>query len=231
MLTDKVRRAAAAVGTAAALLLALLLAACGGSDGSATASGKPLCQVGGPSHIQYALVGSWARAEGKKAAATVIGCFGGPPNGPAEIVGYPDYKASACAIVDSIRQHEPHGHVCASEGRTFRENCYGKLGCITGYVYVPEHGYTELSGPLDPSVKSVTVKVDGKPAKGDFGIAHVSGSLQRQIEAEMPFGFYAAFLPGCVGSKRVEVILRGEGGDPLGKARGWSEPYVCEGPS
>jgi hypothetical protein len=219
--------ALAALALALGLGLGLGLAACGGGVKSASvaaASGR--CEVGQPPLLHRRRIPAWVRAKGLGTPPVALSCFGARFHGRAEVVGFGNVGPSVCLTVDDLRLGEPHGELCTpTDTSPTEEHCDGAPGCITGFVHTG--GLTELSGPLEPGVRAVRVSVAGRPARGDVELTRVAGGLGRSIQARVPFGFFVAFLPGCVPSQRVRVTLHGKDGSPLGEARGWSPPLGC----
>jgi hypothetical protein len=155
----------------------------------------------------------------------VLACFHTSFSGPSELVGFRNVGPAFCVTVDDLRPGEPHGEICTRSWLGAAEQwCRGRPGCVEGYVH--SHGFTQLSGPLDPRVQAVRLTVNGKPADGEIDVAHISGALARNIHATKPFGFFVGFLPRCVPAKGLRVIFIGDDGSRLGTAR-WDAPSVC----
>jgi hypothetical protein len=209
---------------ALAVLLAAAFTACGGSDGggAATAASSNKCEVGAPPILRSLRVPTWVKKRHEGTPPIVVGCFKEPPGGTVEIVGFGNFANSVCVSIENIRLEEAHGEVCTPDGMEPEARCERLLGCVTGYVFV--EGMTEFSGPLDPKVKNIRILVNGKKADGTFGVAHINMGLGKQIQAAAPFGFYGAFLRGCIPPKKVDVILLNAAGKKIGTAGHWDAP-------
>jgi hypothetical protein len=90
-------------------------------------------------------------------------------------------------------------------------------------------GMTGLDGPLTPKVAEVRVLVRGKPLKEGVAVAQVKGETLKLIDAEEPFGFFVAFIPGCVPPREVRVEFLDEAGARIGNARAEDAVVSCPG--
>jgi hypothetical protein len=206
------------------VLLATAFSACGQSgEGSSKApNAQGQCAVGRPPTLKHQYVPDWALRENQGTAPVIVDCFKDAVGGPAEMVGYGSIGPSVCVIVEDIRLDEAHGHFCSLTEGEETEVCAPAPSCLTAFIYTD--GMTEFSGPLRANVDQIRVSVGGRPARGSWSVAHVDAGLGKRIQASDPFGFFAAFLRGCIPAKKVEVVLLDAQGDRLGWARRWDAP-------
>jgi|GEM_PF-6389566 len=94
-----------------------------------------------------------------------------------------------------------------------------------------QRNVTGLAGMLEPSVKKIKILIKGKPLEHGVMVAQVRGETVRLIGGQKPFGFFAAFIAGCVQPKEVRVELRGKAGARLGNAPVYSEHQRCRSQS
>jgi hypothetical protein len=209
------------------VICATAFSACGGNSGGPRGgSVARVCQVGEAPSLHVRRVPPWVVRKGLGSPPHVLSCFGSPFHGAAELVGFRNVGPSVCLTVDNLRRREPHGEICTDISATPVEQwCGGGLGCITGFAHPP--GLTEFSGPVDPVVKTVHLDLDGRAAKADIYLTPVTGSLARSIDEPKSFGFFVAFLAGCVPSDEVRVTLAGAAGESLGTAGSWQPPLGC----
>jgi hypothetical protein len=114
---------------------------------------------------------------------------------------------------------------CAAPGVPWTWSCDGAQGCVHGFIHYGDK--TALSGPLTQRVGGVRVLVRGKPLREGVTVARVQGETLQLIDAEEPFGFFLAYIPGCVPPGEVKVELLDETGSRIGLARGWDAPATC----
>jgi len=146
----------------------------------------------------------------------------------AVIVGYPSPEGeNAGYCVTSYRggpNRAPPGQ-CVGSGLQSNWSCDGAQGCVAGFIYAA--GKTGLGGPLTRKVAGVRVLVRGKPLKEGVAVARVRGETLQLIDAEEPFGFFLAFIPGCVPPGQVKVELLDSTGSRMGLAPGYDGPVFC----
>lgn len=202
----------------------VVFAACGGGDGDATATAEATtCEVGNPPLLKnHRRVPTFVEEEGLDSPPKIVGCLKDPLVGEAEIVGFRNFGPAVCLTIDAMKYREAHGELCTVYSEPATRRCQGKAGCITNYLHV--HGFTEFSGPVDAKVKELKVTVKGRPVKRGFTIADISGKVAKSVYAPEPFGFFVAFIPGCIKAKDVKVSLFDANGSSMGVAGGWTAP-------
>jgi hypothetical protein len=227
-----------------AMLIACLLAGCGGGSEAPSANARRASSSEHP--------GKARREAAKRPATCKVGesILGFAPEGPvvwsegkgpvlalaclhdrvatAVIVGYPSPEGkNAGYCVTSYRggpSRAPSGQ-CAGAGVPSNWSCHGAQGCVAGFMYAA--GLTGLGGPLTQKVAGVRVLVRGRPLKEGIAVARVRGETLQLIDAEEPFGFFLAFIPGCVPSGQVKVEFLDATGARMGLAHGWDTPFSC----
>lgn|SRR6478752_9979484 len=224
-----------------AMLIACLLAGCGSGSEATSASGPSSEQPGkarreaakrpatckvGESILGFAPEGPVVWSEGK-GPVLALACLHDRV-ATAVIVGYASPAGeNAGACVTSYRggpSRAPSG-LCAGAGLPWNWSCHGAQGCVDGFIHTG--GLTGLGGPLTQKVAGVRVFVRGRPLKEGVAVAHVQGETLQLIDAEEPFGFFLAFIPGCVTPGQVEVELLDATGSRMGLAHGWNSPVSC----
>ncbi|MGN6816868.1 MAG: hypothetical protein ACTHK3_12425 [Solirubrobacterales bacterium] len=213
---------------AAALMAALvcLVVGCGGggdsgANSASAATGQAGCPVGKsvlklvPKAPQW-----WKEGPGPTLA---LACVKDRFHGSAVIVGFASPFEGSCVTVYNLRAGLSHGEICTSEEGEWTDFfCKGGPGCVQGFVHEP--GFTQLAGPVESKVKKIKVVVGGKPLKQGVALAQIENPAVRQIHAGEPFGFFVAFVPGCVVPHEVKVQLLDATGSQIGTAREFSGP-------
>lgn len=212
------------------LLAALLvsLAGCGSGDSTpaAAASQEAGCHVGSSALSLFPQAPAWW-TEGK-GPTLALACLHDPVVGDAVLVGYssPESAGGHCVNAYNVSGNWSAGEKCAASGvNRWNYWCKKAQGCVWGFVHNGD--VTGLAGMLEPTVKEVKVLVRGKRLKHGVMVAQVSGKTMRSIGGEKPFGFFAAFIHGCVQPREVKVELFGAAGSPLGTAPGYTGPAGC----
>lgn len=212
------------------LLAALLvpLAGCGSSGGTpaAATSEKAGCHVGASALPLVPKAPAWW-TEGR-GPTLALACLHDPVVGDAMIVGYssPETQGGHCAIAYNLSGEWSPGEKCAAHGvNDWSYWCKKAQGCVWGFTHNGD--VTGLAGMLEPTVKKIKVLVKGKPLAHGVMVARVSGTTMRSIGGEKPFGFFGAFIHGCVEPQEVKVELFGSAGTPLGTAPGYTGPAGC----
>ncbi len=221
-----------------AMLVVGLLAGCGGGGDASTA---------GPGHP-----GKARREAAKQPAACEVGqsILGFVPEAPgwwkegtgptlalacihdrvatAVMLGYASpIGDNAGVCVTGYREafnQAPTEH-CSAPELPWTWSCHGAQGCVNDMMY--NGGMTGLDGPLTQKVAGVRVLVRGKPLREGVAVAQVRGETLQLIDAEEPFGFFLAFIPGCVLPREVKVELLDKEGSRIGTARARSGVFSC----
>jgi hypothetical protein len=221
-----------------AMLLVCLLAGCGGGGDASTA---------GPGHP-----GKARREAAKQPATCKVGesILGFVPEAPAwwkegtgptlalacihdrvataVMLGYASpIRENAGVCVTGYREafNEAPTEHCSIPEMAWTWSCHGLPGCVGDMMY--HGGMTGLDGPLSQKVAAVRVLVRGKPLREGVAVAHVQGETLQLIDAEEPFGFFLAFVPGCVLPREVKVELLDDAGSRIGTARANSGGISC----
>jgi len=202
---------------------------CGGSgsgDSSTSAdAGQASCPVGKSVLPLVPEAPAWWK-EGP-GPTLALACAKDRFHGNAVIVGFASPDEGACVTVYNLRARVSHGEICVFEdqGGWTDFYCEGGPGCVVGFVHEP--GFTQLAGPVEPDVKKIRVLVDNKPLKRGVALAQVESATVRRIHAVEPFGFFVAFVPGCVVPRDVKVELLDASGSQIGTAREFQGPAGC----
>lgn len=227
-----------------ATLAVCLLAGCGGSTNNPSpstprsassehpgearreAAKRPAtCKVG-QSILGFAPEGPVVWSEGK-GPVLALACLHDKVT-TAVILGYPSPEGENAGYCVTSYQGGPNrapSGQCASPGVPWNWSCHGAQGCIYGFIH--HDGKTGLGGPLTRKVAGVRVLVRGKPLKEGVAVARVRGETLQLIDAEEPFGFFLAFIPGCVPPAQVKVELLDATGSRMGLAHGYGGPAPC----
>lgn len=214
-----------------ALLLAallVLLSGCGSSESTpaAATSKEAGCRVGASVLPLVPKAPAWW-TEGR-GPTLALACLHDPVVGNAVLVGYssPEAEGGHCVTAYNLSGEWSPGEKCAASGvNRWNYWCKKAQGCVWGFVHNGD--VTGLAGMLEPTVSRVKVLVKGKPLKHGVMVAQVSGKTMRSIGGEKPFGFFAAYIHGCVQPREVKVELFGPAGSPLGTATGYTGPAGC----
>jgi hypothetical protein len=208
------------------------LAGCGGSEGTPTAatSKEAGCQVGASALPLIPKAPAWW-TEGP-GPTLALACLDEPDVGEAVILGYssPESTGGHCINAYNLSGEWSAGEKCAAPGVEWNWWCKGAQGkkaqgCVWGFVHNGD--VTGVAGMLTAKVKEVHVLVRGKPLKRGVMVAHVHGRTSRLTGAEEPFGFFAAYIHGCVRPREVKVEMLGPAGSRIGTALGYSAPASC----
>jgi hypothetical protein len=211
------------------LLAALLvpLAGCGSSESTPAATSKETgCHVGASALPLIPKAPAWW-TEGR-GPTLALACLHDPVVGDAMIVGYssPESGGGHCVTAYNLSKKWSPGEKCAAAGvPRWNYWCKKAQGCVWGFAHNGD--ITGLAGMLEGTVKKVKVLVRGKPLKHGVMVARVSGNTMRSIGGEVPFGFFAVYIHGCVQPQEVKVELFGPAGAPLGTAPGYTGPAGC----
>jgi hypothetical protein len=148
----------------------------------------------------------------------------------AVMIGYASPEGENAGVcVTSYREafnQAPTEH-CSIPQLPWNWSCHGAQGCINDFMY--QKGVTGLDGPLTQKVAGVRVLVRGKPLKEGVAVAQVRGETLRLIDAEEPFGFFLAFIPGCVLPREVKVEFLDGTGSRIGNSRAEGAVVSCPG--
>jgi hypothetical protein len=213
-----------------ALVGLLLFAGCeSGGEGPATASSQQAgCQVGKSVLPLIPQAPAWWK-EGI-GPTLALACLHDPAVGDAVIVGFssPETTGGRCVNAYNLSLAWSPGEKCAAPGVEWSHWCKAQ-GCVWAVAHTED--VTGLMGMLEAPVKNVKIMVRGKPLKHGVMVAHVQGKTVREIGGQRPFGFFAAFIHGCVQPGEVKVKLVGAGGSELGSAPVYPKTESCPKPS
>jgi hypothetical protein len=214
-----------------ALLAILLFAGCGSSgDDSATATSQKEagCQVGKSVLPLIPQAPDWWK-EGL-GPTLALACLHDSVVGDAILVGYssPESTGGRCVNAYNLTLAWSPGEKCAAPGVEWSHWCKAP-GCVWAMAH--DGDVTGLAGMLEPTVKKIKILVRGKPLKRGVMVAQVRGKTVREIGSQSPFGFFAAFIHGCVQPKEVKVELMGVEGSRLGYAPVYPSHENCPRPS
>jgi hypothetical protein len=213
-----------------ALLAALLCAGCGsGERDSATATSKKAGCRAGTSILPLVPKpsGWWTEGEGPTLA---LACLHDPVLGDAALVGYssPEPGGGHCVSAYNLTLRWTVGEKCAAPGYEWSYWCKAQ-GCV--WTMGHNGNVTGLAGMLEASVKEIRILVRGKPLRHGVMVAQVRGRTIRSIGGQKPFGFFGAFLHGCVQPTEVKVQLMGAAGSLIGVAPMYPPKESCPKPS
>lgn len=213
-----------------ALLGLLLFAGCGssGSDSATTTSQKAGCQVGKSVLPLIPQAPAWWK-EGL-GPTLALACLHDPVVGDGVIVGYasPEPGGGHCLNAYNLTFRWSPGEKCAAPGVEWSHWCKAQ-GCVWGFAHTGD--ITGMMGMLEAPVKKVKIMVRGKPLKRGVMVTQVRGRTVRLIGGQKPFGFFAAFIHGCVQPHEVKVKLVGAAGTQLGYAPVYPKFESCPKPS
>jgi hypothetical protein len=205
---------------------ALLFVGCGRSEGSRASlkSEETGCQVGKSVLPLIPTAPAWWK-EGT-GPTLALACLRDHVVGDAVIVGYssPESTGGRCVNAYNLTLGFSPGEKCASPGVEWSHWCKAP-GCVWAFAHSGD--VTGLTGMLEASVKKVNIQVRGKPLKHGVMVAQVRGKTMRSIGGERPFGFFAAFIHGCVQPRNVKVELMGAAESRLGDAPVYPGPESC----
>lgn len=149
--------------------------------------------------VAKAVIVGYASPEGENAGYCATSYRGGPNQAPTENCGAPSVP--------------------------WNWSCQGAQGCVRSFIH--QGGMTGLDGPLTQKATGVRILVRGKPLREGVAVARVRGETLKLIDADEPFGFFLAFIPGCVPPDQVKVELLDATGSRIGSAPGWDSPLPC----
>lgn len=212
---------------AATSLCCIILISCSSQQDGSVAS---LCKIGSHVHLEATRVAPRDNADTLKSPVVVLKCGMNHAGKLVELVGY-DTSRGVCLATNILSTHATLGSLCASQkGQLF---CPQRVLCVAGFNFLANSedvGESLVTGAMTNAVTRVSVS--GPMAKGK-GRVHVllarvtDVHILQSLHQARSFGYFAAFLPGCVVPKRVLIIAYGRNHDILGSTRGesfWPNP-------
>jgi hypothetical protein len=99
-----------------------------------------------------------------------------------------------------------------------------------GAPFYPHPGWSSAEGVLRPDVASVSVRFRsrGRARIVPATVAQVTPELAQRLNQPAPFGFFAAFAPGCADGRHIRAKALSASGEILGKDRGRKAPCAFE---
>lgn len=162
------------------------------------------------------------RASSRRSAVWVLACGKSHSQGEFQIVGYAAGEG-VCVSIDSLRWMDTHGGLCKPASVPWLELCpRSAYGCVIS-ASAP-HGFTELTGVLGGSVRGVRVRPVRKVSTDDVAVAQVHDGLLTRLHQSEPFGYFVAFIRGCVDPANVRIEVFDGTGVLLDALRRFHQP-------